>query len=207
MPCLLNLEAHLLSTIVVLKPDAKLLLRSLRDRFAGILNPDCCSFDATAAGACLVDPSVSFVLLPCIPPGREQVRQWCHEHSIKWDDKILGWDPAWNGLLWQPIGVLEGEGSHLSKNCPGGSWFSQCPCLPSVCGTHFLSVWANIVWSEKSGYDFSWAACVPQDKQEVNWLKICGGTVAVVLWHLDTWSAIRYKNHKVNNVTIRYRMI
>ncbi|KAM4593896.1 E3 SUMO-protein ligase ZBED1-like [Odontesthes bonariensis] len=62
VPCLLNLEAHLLSTTVVLKPVAQLLLRSLRDRFAGILNPDCCSFDATAAGACLVDPSVSFVL-------------------------------------------------------------------------------------------------------------------------------------------------
>ena len=60
--CLLNLEAHLLSSTVNLKPVAQLLLKSLRDRFAGILNPDSCTFDATAAGACLLDPSVSFVL-------------------------------------------------------------------------------------------------------------------------------------------------
>lgn len=62
VPCLLNLEAHLLSTTVSVKPVAQLLLRSLRDRFAGILNPDCSTFDATEAGACLLDPNVSFVL-------------------------------------------------------------------------------------------------------------------------------------------------
>lgn len=62
VPCLLNMEAHLLSTVVTLKPGAQLLLRSLRDRFAGTLNSDCSPFDATAAGACLLDPNVSFVL-------------------------------------------------------------------------------------------------------------------------------------------------
>ena len=61
VPCLLNLEAHLLTTTVG-KHLAQVLLKSLRGRFAGILSPDCTHFDATPAGACLMDPSVSLVL-------------------------------------------------------------------------------------------------------------------------------------------------
>lgn len=61
VPCLLNLEAHLLMTAVG-KPLAQVLLKSLRERFAGILSPDSIQFDATPAGACLMDPSVSLVL-------------------------------------------------------------------------------------------------------------------------------------------------
>lgn len=61
VPCLLNLEAHLLTT-TVRKQLAQVLLKSLRERFAGILSPDSTQFDATPAGACLMDPSVSLVL-------------------------------------------------------------------------------------------------------------------------------------------------
>ncbi|XP_028445794.1 zinc finger BED domain-containing protein 4-like isoform X2 [Perca flavescens] len=61
VPCLLNLEAHLLMTAVG-KPLAQILLKSLRERFAGILSPDSIQFDATPAAACLMDPSVSLVL-------------------------------------------------------------------------------------------------------------------------------------------------
>lgn len=51
VPCLLNLEAHLL-TSRFRNPLAQVLLKSLRERFAGILNPDSTQFDATPAGAC-----------------------------------------------------------------------------------------------------------------------------------------------------------
>lgn len=61
VPCLLNLEAHLLTTTVG-KQLAQVLLKSLRERFACILSPDSTQFDATPAGACLMDPSVSLVL-------------------------------------------------------------------------------------------------------------------------------------------------
>lgn len=61
VPCLLNLEAHLLTTTVG-KQLAQVLLKSLRERFACILSPDSPKFDATPAGACLMDPSVSLLL-------------------------------------------------------------------------------------------------------------------------------------------------
>ncbi|XP_031154091.1 zinc finger BED domain-containing protein 4-like [Sander lucioperca] len=61
VPCLLNLEAHLLMTAVG-KPLAQVLQKSLRERFAGILSPDSIQFEATPAAACLMDPSVSLVL-------------------------------------------------------------------------------------------------------------------------------------------------
>ncbi|CAI5682892.1 unnamed protein product [Oreochromis niloticus] len=61
VPCLLNLEAHLL-TSPFRNPLAQVLLKSLRERFAGILNPDSTQFDATPAGACLLDPNVSLIL-------------------------------------------------------------------------------------------------------------------------------------------------
>ncbi|MEQ2186692.1 hypothetical protein GOODEAATRI_031310 [Goodea atripinnis] len=61
VPCLLNLEAHLL-TSPLRNPLAQVLLKSLRERFAGILHPDSTQFDGTAAGACLLDPNVSLIL-------------------------------------------------------------------------------------------------------------------------------------------------
>ncbi|KAL1274038.1 hypothetical protein QQF64_026852 [Cirrhinus molitorella] len=62
VPCLLNLEAHLLTTTAG-KQLAQVLLKSLRERFSSILSPDSPQFDATpAAAACLMDPSVSLVL-------------------------------------------------------------------------------------------------------------------------------------------------
>ncbi|KAE8287261.1 G-protein coupled receptor family C group 6 member A Precursor [Larimichthys crocea] len=63
VPCLLNLEAHLQTTTVAAKPLAQTLLKSLRERFAGILSPASLQFDATPAAACLLDPNVSVVLL------------------------------------------------------------------------------------------------------------------------------------------------
>ncbi|CAI5677314.1 unnamed protein product [Oreochromis niloticus] len=41
---------------------AQVLLKSLRELFAGILNPDSTKFDATPAGACLLDPNVLLIL-------------------------------------------------------------------------------------------------------------------------------------------------
>ncbi|KAL7399536.1 hypothetical protein ABVT39_026043 [Epinephelus coioides] len=61
VPCLLNLEAHLLTTAAG-KQLAQVLLKSLRERFAAILSPDSPQFDATPAAACLLDPSVSLIL-------------------------------------------------------------------------------------------------------------------------------------------------
>ena len=61
VPCLLNLEAHLLTTTAG-KQLAQVLLKSLRERFAAILSPDSPQFDATPAAACLMDPGVSLVL-------------------------------------------------------------------------------------------------------------------------------------------------
>jgi len=61
VPCLLNLEAHLLTTTAG-KQLAQVLLKSLRERFAAILSPDSPQFDATPAAACLMDPSVSLLL-------------------------------------------------------------------------------------------------------------------------------------------------
>ncbi|KAL3972490.1 A-kinase anchor protein 18 [Sarotherodon galilaeus] len=61
VPCLLNLEAHLL-TSPFRNPLAQVLLKSLGERFAGILNPDSTQFDATPAGACLLDSNVSLIL-------------------------------------------------------------------------------------------------------------------------------------------------
>ncbi|KAL1249595.1 hypothetical protein QQF64_020600 [Cirrhinus molitorella] len=61
VPCLLNLEAHLLTTTAG-KQLAQVLLKSLRERFSSILSPDSPQFDATPAAACLMDPSVSLVL-------------------------------------------------------------------------------------------------------------------------------------------------
>ncbi|XP_078026567.1 E3 SUMO-protein ligase ZBED1-like [Epinephelus lanceolatus] len=61
VPCLLNLEAHLLTTASG-KQLAQVLLKSLRERFAAILSPDSPQFDATPAAACLLDPSVSLIL-------------------------------------------------------------------------------------------------------------------------------------------------
>ena len=60
VPCLLNLEAHLLASTTS-KQLAQLMLKSLKQRFAGILNPESTHFDATPAAACLLDPSVSVV--------------------------------------------------------------------------------------------------------------------------------------------------
>lgn len=64
VPCLLNLEAHLLTTTATAagKHLAQVLLKSLRERFAAILCPDAPQFDATPAAACLLDPNVSLVL-------------------------------------------------------------------------------------------------------------------------------------------------
>ncbi|XP_078018461.1 uncharacterized protein LOC144458786 [Epinephelus lanceolatus] len=61
VPCLLNLEAHLLTTAAG-KQLAQVLLKSLREHFAAILSPDSPQFDATPAAACLLDPSVSLIL-------------------------------------------------------------------------------------------------------------------------------------------------
>lgn len=58
VPCLLNLEAHLLTSPF----RNQVLLKCLRERFAAILNPDSTQFDATPAGACLLDPNVSLIL-------------------------------------------------------------------------------------------------------------------------------------------------
>lgn len=71
VPCLLNLEAHLQTTAVGIgKQLAKILLKSLQDRFTCVLNPLSDKFDATPAGACLMDPSVSLALLT---PGMESL--------------------------------------------------------------------------------------------------------------------------------------
>uniref|UniRef100_A0A3P9J2Q6 DUF659 domain-containing protein n=1 Tax=Oryzias latipes TaxID=8090 RepID=A0A3P9J2Q6_ORYLA len=61
VPCLLNLEAHLMTTTAG-KQLAQVLLKSLRERFSSILNPFSPQFDATPAAACPMDPSVSLVL-------------------------------------------------------------------------------------------------------------------------------------------------
>lgn len=61
VPCLLNLEAHLLTTTYG-KQLAQVLMKSLREGFAVILSPQSIHFDATPAAACLLDPSVSVVL-------------------------------------------------------------------------------------------------------------------------------------------------
>lgn len=51
VPCLLNLEAYLLTTTAAGKQLAQMLLKSLRELFAAILNPDSPQFDATPAAA------------------------------------------------------------------------------------------------------------------------------------------------------------
>ena len=78
---------------------------------------------------------------------------------------LIGWDPA-RDCLWQPTGFLEVKRSHLSKTCPSGFRFSQCRCLPSIYGAHFLCVWTSVVRSEKLDYDFSWTTHVPQEWQK-----------------------------------------
>ena len=56
MPCLL--KADLQSTTVA-KPLAQVLLKSLNEGFACILNPLAVNFDPTPTPVCLMDPSVS----------------------------------------------------------------------------------------------------------------------------------------------------
>lgn len=62
VPCLLNLEAHLQATTIG-KQSAQVLLKSLKERFACILNPQSAQFDPTPAGACLMDPTVALALM------------------------------------------------------------------------------------------------------------------------------------------------
>lgn len=62
VPCLLNLEVHLLITTAAGKQLAQVLLKSLRDCFAAVLSPDSPQFDAIPAAGCLLDPSVSLIL-------------------------------------------------------------------------------------------------------------------------------------------------
>ncbi|MGH0134664.1 UNVERIFIED_CONTAM: hypothetical protein FKN15_055603 [Acipenser sinensis] len=61
VPCLLNLEAHLQSSVIS-KPLDQIMLKSLRECFACLLNPQAADFDATPAAACLMDPTVAFAL-------------------------------------------------------------------------------------------------------------------------------------------------
>lgn len=62
VPALLNLEAHLQQTTNMEKQTVQVLLRSMRQRFAGILDPTHAKFDPTAGAASLMDPSVSLAL-------------------------------------------------------------------------------------------------------------------------------------------------
>lgn len=55
VPALLNLEAHLQQTTNMEKQTVQVLLRSMRQRFAGILDPTHAKFDPTAGAASLMD--------------------------------------------------------------------------------------------------------------------------------------------------------
>ncbi|XP_074539426.1 uncharacterized protein LOC141800652 isoform X1 [Halichoeres trimaculatus] len=92
VPCLLNLEAHLLTTNVE-EQLAQVLLNSLRERFSGVLNPDSLQFDATPAGACLMDPSVSLVLQsPDTVPLRRAAQSFVLNLAAQYDPAIASQD-------------------------------------------------------------------------------------------------------------------
>lgn len=61
VPALLNLEAHLQQTTME-KKTVQVLLSSIRQCFAGILDPTHAKFDPAAGAASLMDPSVSLAL-------------------------------------------------------------------------------------------------------------------------------------------------
>ncbi|XP_049322708.1 uncharacterized protein LOC125782495 [Astyanax mexicanus] len=109
VPCLLNLEAHLLTTTAAGKQLAQVLLKSLRERFAAILSPDSPHFDATPAAACLLDPSVSLILqTPDMVPLRRAAQSLVETLAAQYNPATAPQDvPATQNAVDSPPTVLQ----------------------------------------------------------------------------------------------------